>query len=291
MNRTVIQHLFVCCSLAALSGCQLLGNLHLTRSSQDRAKVAEVAITSGTAVQDGRDHLRGGRPGLAIEAFNRALASGQDPAASYNGLGVAYARLGRTDLAFRFFKKAALSEPDNAAYSRNLTRLIDSPQFALAMMTQAAPVAAAPAPASASASATATPALPAPQGRNARIPGRLQRDGNHQFSLTTLPSADEVSPAARRSAGLAQCPRSKLRGKRVCAAVMLPQIENRRPAEVAIASPVVVPAALPAALPAAAAAAAAAPEPAAPALSPAGKRRTIQFGQPPASAPYPRTRA
>ena len=287
MNRTVIQHLFVCCSLAALSGCQLLGNLHLTRSSQDRATVAELAITSGTAVQEGRDHLRGGRPGLAIEAFNRALASGQDPAASYNGLGVAYARLGRTDLAFRFFKKATLSEPDNAAYSRNLTRLIDSPQFALAMMSQAAPVAAAPA----SASATATPALPAPQGRNARIPGRLQRDGNHQFSLTTLPSADEVSPAARRSAGLAQCPRSKLRGKRMCAAVMLPQIESRRPAEVAIASPVVVPAALPAALPAAAAAAAAPPEPAAPALSPAGKRRTIQFGQPPASAPHPRTRA
>lgn len=276
MNRTVIQHLFVCCSLAALSGCQLLGNLHLTRSSQDRATVAELAITSGTAVQEGRDHLRGGRPGLAIEAFNRALASGQDPAAAYNGLGVAYARLGRTDLAFRFFKKAALSEPDNAAYSRNLTRLIDSPQFALAMMSQAAP-----------ASAIASPALPAPQERTARIPGRLQRDGNHQFSLTTLPSADEVSPAARRSAGLAQCPRSKLRGKRVCAAVMLPQIERRRPAEVAIASPVVVPAALPAAV----AAAAAAPEPAAPALSPAGKRRTIQFGQPPASAPHPRTRA
>ena len=282
MNRTVIQHLFVCCSLAALSGCQLLGNLHLTRSSQDRAKVAEVAITSGTAVQDGRDHLRGGRPGLAIEAFNRALASGQDPAASYNGLGVAYARLGRTDLAFRFFKKAALSEPDNAAYSRNLTRLIDSPQFALAMMSQAAPVAA-----PASASASASPALPAPQGHNARIPGRLQRDGNHQFSLITLPSADEASPAARRSAGLAQCPRGKLRGKRVCAAAMLPQIERRRPAEVAIASPVV----LPAALPAAAAAAAVPPELAAPALSPAGKRRTIQFGRPPTSAPHPRTRA
>ena len=280
MNRTVIQHLFVCCSLAALSGCQLLGNLHLTRSSQDRATVAEVAITSGTAVQDGRDHLRGGRPGLAIEAFNRALASGQDPAASYNGLGVAYARLGRTDLAFRFFKKAALSEPDNAAYSRNLTRLIDSPQFALAMMSQAAPVAA-------PASAMASPALPAAQARNARIPGRLQRDGNHQFSLTTLPAADEVSPAASRSAGMAQCPRGKLRGKRVCAAVMLPQIESRRPAEVAIASPVVVPAALPAG----ATAAPAAPEPAAPALSPAGKRRTIQFGQPPASAPHPRTRA
>ena len=273
MNRTGIRHLFVCCSLIALGGCQLLGNLHLTRNSHDRANSAEVAITSGAVVAEGRTHLREGRAGLAIEAFNRALASGQDPAASFNGLGVAYARLGRTDLAFRFFKKATLSEPENAAYARNLIRLVDSPQFALAMMSQAAPVA-----------AVTSPALPAAQVRAALIPGQLQRDGNRQFTLTTLPPVDAVNGTARRTAAAADCPRGKTRVVRPCAAVALPRVASRRPAEVAIA--------VPSANPALGSAATAAPvEPAAAVASPDGQRRIIKFGQPPTPAVQPRNRA
>ena len=274
MNQTVIRHMFVACSVVALSGCQFLGNLHLTRNSHSQqADQPEVAIASGLANQEGRDHLRGGRTGLAIEAFDRALASGEDPAASYNGLGVAYARLGRTDLAFRFFKKATLSDPQNQAYAHNLTRLVDSPEFTLALMGRSAGQLALPA-------APSTAASSAPSARQvvaARVPGKLQRDGIHQFSLITVLQADETSTSANRSAALSSC----LRAKRKCRNAALPVMQSRRSGEVAVAvAAVPVPASL-AASPSAEAAAVAAP-------AADGQRRVINFARPQPATPQPR---
>src|SRR3546814_7754482 len=46
---------------------------------------------------------------------------------AYNGLGVAYARLGRADLAERYFKMALSMEGTNPRFAANLERFYNSP--------------------------------------------------------------------------------------------------------------------------------------------------------------------
>ena len=73
-------------SAVLLSGCQFLGKLNLGHRG-DQARTTQAMANFYT--DKGRDLLRSGRPGEAIEAFNLALATGEAPAAAYNGLGVA----------------------------------------------------------------------------------------------------------------------------------------------------------------------------------------------------------
>jgi tetratricopeptide (TPR) repeat protein len=132
---------------------------------------------------------------MAIDAFNRGLAQGEDPAAAYNGLGVAYARIGRSDLAYRFFKKAAMSEPDNPVYWRNLAILIDTPEFRLAAAHPSKPEVPA-----ANLTAGDLPSVVPPKAQGVQ----LVRNGNHQFSLVT--ATTETAPAnAGTNAALVSC--------------------------------------------------------------------------------------
>lgn len=165
-------------SVVALSGCSLFTPKQMADVTQKRNHArADASGVSG--IDQGRSHLRAGSWGSAIEAFNVALATGEDPATSYNGLGVAYARLGRSDLAYRFFKKAALSNPQNPVYTRNLAILMDSPGFDLAAMTRGeGQLAQAELPAVQAQVPRQAAALP-PQ------PGKLHRDAQGQFSIVT----------------------------------------------------------------------------------------------------------
>lgn len=160
--------------MALLGGCQIMGPRQVAKA--EPLAGAEAAPAAWTAA--GRTHLQAQRNGLAIEAFNRAIAQGEPAAAALNGLGVAYSRLGRTDVAYRFFSQAVRAEPENPVFARNLVRLTNSPAFTLAQM-QAAPPRTAVRPA-------AVPTV--------REPGRLYREGNRQFSLVTRP---EPTPSAR----------------------------------------------------------------------------------------------
>lgn len=172
----------VLASAVLLSGCQFLGNLNLGhRGGQARTTQAMANFYT----DKGRELLRSGRPGEAIEAFNLALATGEAPAPAYNGLGVAYSRIGRPDLSYRFFKKATMSDPASAVYANNLDRLVKSPQFTLDMSPdfQAPPV---PEPAVATRQASKT----------TPVPGRLHSTGPHQVSIVTLPPTDSAAPAA-----------------------------------------------------------------------------------------------
>ena len=251
MPKQMIRKLLVCTCFAALGGCQFLGSLHLTHRSQAAAENdPQLAAASQTYIQAGRDHLRAGRPGLAIDAFNLALSGGEDPAAAYNGLGVAYARIGRSDLAFRFFRKAVNSDPQNPVYVRNLATLVDSPAFTLDQMKRAEPtqqvaVATQPAPAA----ATSTP----------RVAGRLYRDSNRQFSLTTQGSVEGSAVNGTQTAALPTM-----------------HSRNAAPTQVAVNAP--APSSL-----APTSAAAAPAEPAVPAIK--GKRKTVQMIGTPQGAP------
>lgn len=203
-----------------LSGCKILGIHHVAGAPAPapvQAAATPVEPARGLALQAGRENLRANRTGLAIESFNLALASGEDPAAAYNGLAIAYSRIGRIDLAYRFFKKAMNSDPANPIYARNLAMLIDSPGFTLQTMAQAERPAVAP-PA-----AKATNGLAA----NSKTNGpRLVRDSGRQFSLITT-DAEGLQPTGARSASVSQC---ASRQRAACPAARLPKIGSRNAA-------------------------------------------------------------
>lgn len=160
-NRLLGNALLLGCA-AALGACQATGAPGLARNGIERPAAGEIEL--------GRAHLAAQRNGLAIEAFNRALVFGEPAAPAFNGLGVAYARLGRADLAYRFFTQASAADPANPLYARNLATLTQSAGFTLAALR---PQAARP---------LVAPAPPAP-----REPGKLYRDGNRQFTLLSRP--------------------------------------------------------------------------------------------------------
>jgi tetratricopeptide (TPR) repeat protein len=191
MRNSLILRSSAIALLLSLGGCQFFGKLNIAHGgSQEQQRAAQTTRTMASSLAEGREHLRANRNGLAIDAFNLALVRGEDPAAAYNGLGVAYARVGRNDLAYRFFKKASTSDPDNPVYASNLIRLVDSPAFALNQIDRAPatpPARLADKPVSASAAAP-------------RVPGKLHREGRGQFTLTTRPDEAMTAPDQRGAA-------------------------------------------------------------------------------------------
>jgi len=168
----------------ALSGCQLFETPRLAKAAGRHLDDQNgMQASHGLAIEEGRGHLRANRSGMAIDAFNRGLAQGEDPAAAYNGLGVAYARIGRSDLAYRFFKKASVSDPENPTYWRNLAMLIDSPEYQRGLAAREARP-------NADASGSQRDLSPVATAKAAGV--QLVREPNRQFSLVTV--VPEVTP-------------------------------------------------------------------------------------------------
>ncbi len=214
MRNVVWQAVFVS-GACLLSGCQLLGVHHVSRASDQLHPVAGAPALAGSYLQAGRENLRLNRNGLAIEAFNLAMANGEDPAAAYNGLGVAYARIGRTDLAYRFFKKASMSDPTNPSYARNLALLMDSPSFALKLMVQSARPATQP---------TTQQSKLISAGETKANGVRLVRDNGRQFNLVTVDPSASKSPDVRNAAS-ELCATSKRQA--TCKMTRLPTMVSR----------------------------------------------------------------
>lgn len=117
-----------------LAGCQgVLHKLGLKRDNKVMARAIAPSRPAGetSSTDAGRKLLDEGQPGNAIEAFQRALASGEPVAPALNGMGVAYARLGRLDLAHRYFQEAVVIAPGEARFAENLSRLVRSPAYAV----------------------------------------------------------------------------------------------------------------------------------------------------------------
>lgn len=209
MTKRAPVSMLILTSAFALGGCQIFkpSGVH-SGASANAIRAGELA----SSTDQGRDHLRAGRYGLAIEAFERALAFGERPAPAYNGLGVAYAKLGRPELAYRFFRKAAMSDPDNPVYSRNLASLMDSPEFNLAVLQRSEPKGA----------KTGNKAEQKAAGPVARTPGKLYREKSGQFSLVTKVPDDEQSSLAAKPEP------SPCLEKRNCDRVQLPRVASRK---------------------------------------------------------------
>lgn len=87
-----------------------------------------IAFAKGQAADvllaEGRRLLAEGSNGAAMDHFRAVLKIDARSAPAENGLAVAYARLGRIDLAYRHSQLAVSYAPDNAAYRRNLEKLV-----------------------------------------------------------------------------------------------------------------------------------------------------------------------
>lgn len=86
---------------------------------------AQLAVTTGEALPKGREQLALGQNGLAISSFRTALRDDPESAEALNGLAIAYDRIGRPDLARRYFELAIAKAPEEPKYNGNLARLLE----------------------------------------------------------------------------------------------------------------------------------------------------------------------
>lgn len=172
---------------AALSGCQSIFGLSLrghARSVPIEAGKSELA----NATSAGRSYLDAGQTGLAIASFQQALAANEPSAPALNGLGVAYARLGRYDVAERLFQEAMAIDPSDGRYAGNLATLMSSPVLAMRHDGDIAD----------QVRGAAMPVSNSPQARASTAPadGKLVRVSASEYHIVTvIPPARAGQPA------------------------------------------------------------------------------------------------
>ena len=109
----------------SLGGCALFPG----GSSEPSIRVSSTLPMGPQALASfeiGRLALRDGNYAAAIAAFSDAREEPEVMAASLNGMGVAYAELGRPDLAERYFRQAMRAAPDDSRFEANLAKLLES---------------------------------------------------------------------------------------------------------------------------------------------------------------------
>lgn len=202
MRQVHIRALALIALSAPLGACNSFLGIHFARHAApvpeirlqpQSAQAAADAAGGQSATALGRRQLAEGQVGLAIETFRKALAGGEPIAPAVNGLGVAYARIGRFDLAQRYFEQAIASDPVEPKYADNLARLMRSP--ALAMRRDGDMVAAA--------LKAAAPVVEAKAERNARAEpaqGQLQRVSRGEVRIATAPP--QAPPITLRTAAV-----------------------------------------------------------------------------------------
>lgn len=108
-----------------LAGCgSIFGGHHPGASAEQWMKYAsEPEGYAAAQLAEGRQALQDSQYGQAIIAFRNAQRFPETAAAAANGLGVAYAQIGRPDVAEHYFELAVSQAPDDRRFSTNLDRL------------------------------------------------------------------------------------------------------------------------------------------------------------------------
>lgn len=107
-----------------LGGCANFLDFGFRSTDTQRAEADRIDMSDyfEQRLADGRNHLRAGRLAGAIDAFRQASYHPATAAEAANGLGIAYDRLGRSDLAKIHFEKALSIAPEEPRYHRNLAK-------------------------------------------------------------------------------------------------------------------------------------------------------------------------
>lgn len=168
----------------ALSGCKSFLGIRFASANPRPVAAAPAPESRATFTQRGRELLARGNTASAIGLFQQALAAGEPAAPAWNGMGVGFARIGRVDLAMRYFERAAAADAANPSYQQNLARLTRSPAFAMRrdgdLLAQAV---------------NAPPKAAEPQSLATKTPGRLERLSRGEVRITTV--APQSAPTNR----------------------------------------------------------------------------------------------
>ncbi len=107
--------------IAAVAGLLVLSGCGMQRIDVRPAGIGlSAASPAERAYQEGKADLAAGRPGLAIVAFQTALANDPGSAKVLNGLGAAYDGLHRFDVAQSFYRQALQLEPNSPDVMNNM---------------------------------------------------------------------------------------------------------------------------------------------------------------------------
>ena len=126
MNKVLVAAL----ASTLLGGCQsLFGS---SAKLEVRPAGVQTEASAAIALEEGRRHLAQGELGSAIAALRTASLDPATAPSAHNALGVAYAMLGRGDLAERYFRQAVDEDPADPRFSANLSRFYASREAMLA---------------------------------------------------------------------------------------------------------------------------------------------------------------
>ena len=143
MSKTLRNLALVALASVAVAGCASpLGRIAMRSGPQPDP--ALLAPPVNPDLIEGRKALATGNYGAAIAALRLARLDPDSAAEATNGLGVAYARIGRDDLAERYFRQAIVLAPQDRRFAANLDRFYQVRDARLARLAQAAPKPVAP---------------------------------------------------------------------------------------------------------------------------------------------------
>lgn len=116
------------CAIAALTltGCQSFVSALGFGPKPGASSEQRAEVFGSDELERGRLALEQGNVATAIQLFRLAALNEKTAADAFNGLGVSYARLGRADLAERYFKAALELDSSNPKYAANLARFYQS---------------------------------------------------------------------------------------------------------------------------------------------------------------------
>ena len=148
MNTKRTATMLLVAGAAALAGCQGMGGQFARKDLRIPKERSPEEYAAGQ-LSLGREALGLREWGLAITSFRLVRHMPEHAAEASNGMAIAYANIGRPDLAERLFQQAAALAPGDRRFQANLTRFYETtPAFAV-KTDRGAQLAAAPAAAAA----------------------------------------------------------------------------------------------------------------------------------------------
>jgi tetratricopeptide (TPR) repeat protein len=112
-------------AISTLGGCQNIWSSN-HRLADRTVEDLDLSGYFALRLEEGRIHLQANRPGAAIYAYRQASYDPDLRAAAYNGMAIAFDRLGRTDLAQSYFMAAVQIEPENVSFASNFVHFSEA---------------------------------------------------------------------------------------------------------------------------------------------------------------------